>query len=581
MKQIIETAIKKVLKELKLKPVKFSVEHPENMAWGDYSTNVGIITGKTKEIYSRLKDEENLKKIASKIELAGAGFINISIRSDTLITQTNKLLKEGIKSQFTGRKMAVEYTDPNPFKEFHLGHLYSNLIGESIAKIFESAGATVWRGDFYGDAGMHISKSVWGMMQKMTKEKVTLKDLEKLSIKERQKFMGQGYALGVNKFEEDKKIQEEIKDINYMVYVAAQEELVRTKKWKPIVDYKQYIEGHLDKYPQIKAVYTAGLRWSLEYFETYYKRLGTKFDGYYPESWVGEYGVKLVEKGLKIGVLEKSDGAVVFKGEKYGLHTRVFLNKLGLPTYEAKDLGLAQAKYEDFKYDYSLNVFGKEIDEYYYVVKKALQLIEPELGKKANHIAHGMVKLPEGKMSSRSGNVITVEWLLNEAKSLIQKNFKCTDVVGEQVGQGAVKYALLKSGIGQDVIFNFDKSISFDGNSGPYLQYTYARAHSVLEKAGLRGDSSKAFKESPQCNPEEEILLRTLYRFEEVVVQAADQLAPNLVANFIYDLAQKFNGFYNKHRVIGSDFRLWLTDATAEIIKRGLNLLGITAPEKM
>lgn len=580
MKEIIERAIKNIVG----KDISFTVEHPQNMAWGDYATNAGIITRKSAEIVARLKTDKNLAKIASKIEPSGNGFINISIQPDYLVTQTNQVLLGNFKTHWSGKKVSVEYTDPNPFKEFHLGHLYSNLIGESIAKIFEAAGATVWRGDFYGDAGMHISKSVWGMMRKMEQEKVMLKDLEKLSIMARQKFMGQGYALGTIKYDEDAKIKEEIKDINYMVFVAAQEELVRTKKWQPIINYRQYIEGNSDKYPQIKAVYTAGLRWSLEYFETYYKRLGTKFDGYYPESWVGEYGVKLAEKGLKLGVLEKSDGAVVFKGEKYGLHTRVFLNKLGLPTYEAKDLGLAQAKFQDFKYDYSLNVFGKEIDEYYRVVKKALELIEPKLGVKAHWLAHGMVKLPAGKMSSRSGNVITVEWLLNEAKRLIQKEFKCTDEVGEQVGQAAVKYALLKSGIGTDVVFDFDKSISFEGNSGPYLQYTCARAFSVLRKAGGgKGRSLFTDKVRPSAilNLEESTLLRILCRFEEVVSQAADELAPNLIANFLYDVAQKFNGFYNKHRVIGNDFRLWLTDSTAQILKQGLGILGIDSPEKM
>lgn len=598
--KLIKSAIEKIVG----KNIKFKVEHSENMSWGDWSTNVGMVIFSDKVtpsqskgvtfksprevgemIVAKLKAEESLKKIISEITVAGAGFINITIQPASLISQVNEVLKDGIKSRFSGKKMAVEYTDPNPFKEFHLGHLYSNLIGESIANIFEASGAIVWRGDFYGDAGMHISKSVWGMLQKMNKEKITLVDLSKLSIKERQKFMGQGYALGVNKYEEDAKIKEEIKNINYMIYVAAQEELVKTKNWQPIVNYRQFIEGNLEKYPQIKAIYTAGLRWSLEYFETYYKRLGTKFDGYYPESWVGEYGVKLVEQGLEKGILEKSDGAVVFKGEKYGLHTRVFLNKLGLPTYEAKDLGLAKAKYQDFKYDYSLNVFGKEIDEYYYVVKKAMQLIEPELGQKANHLAHGMVKLPEGKMSSRSGNVITVEWLLNEAKNLIQKNFKCDDALGEQIGQAAVKYALLKSGIGQDVVFDFDKSISFEGNSGPYLQYTYARAKSVLAKAGissLQGESSQVYcKDSPYWNSEEQILLRTLSRYEETVIQAAEELAPDVVAKFLYDVAQKFNSFYNKHRLIGNDFRLWLAGSTAEILKRGLGLLGIQAPENM
>lgn len=325
----IAAQIAKAVRSIVGEDVRFSVEHPQNMDWGDFSTNVGIITKKSQEIVAALKADKQLTAIVFKTDVAGAGFINISIRPEALVAQTEKICKGKFQTRWTGKKVSVEYTDPNPFKEFHLGHLYSNLIGESIAHIFEAAGAAVWRGDFYGDAGMHIAKSVWGMMEKMKAEGVALEDLEKLPLKDRQKFMGQGYALGVTTYDEDTQIAEKIKDINYMVYVAAQEELELTRRWCPIVNYRKYIEGNLEKYPEIKAVYTAGLRWSLEYFETYYTRLGTKFDGYYPESWVGEYGVQMVEKGLKMGVLEKSDGAVVFKGEKYGLHTSVFLNKLG------------------------------------------------------------------------------------------------------------------------------------------------------------------------------------------------------------------------------------------------------------
>ncbi|MFH0943334.1 MAG: DALR anticodon-binding domain-containing protein, partial [Candidatus Beckwithbacteria bacterium] len=211
----------------------------------------------------------------------------------------------------------------------------------------------------------------------------------------------------------------------------------------------------------------------------------------------------------------------------------------------------------------------------------ALTLIEPELGQKARWLAHGMIKLPEGKMSSRSGNVITVEWLLDEAKRLIRAEYKCNDKLGEQIGQAAVKYALLKSGIGNDIVFDFKTSISFEGNSGPYLQYTYARCQSVLRKANLRGDSLKVGKESPDCNQQEQQVLQWLSRFDEILTEAAEELAPNIVAGYLYDLAQKFNSFYNKNRVIGNEFRLWLTSVTAQVIKQGLGILGISAPEKM
>ncbi|EKD80002.1 MAG: Arginine-tRNA ligase, partial [uncultured bacterium] len=499
MKQI-EDLINKALKDLELTQVDFSVEHPKEESHGDYSSNVAMILAKQmgknpRELATKIVEQiykgPSLAKTFEKIEVAGPGFINFYLKPAVLREKVEQIVMDKWEKPLKGKKYSVEYTDPNPFKEFHLGHLYSNLIGESIAKIFEANGATVWRGDFYGDVGMHIAKSVWGMRQKMEKEQVSLSDLAKLSIKERQNYMGQGYALGVNKFEEDEKIKEEIKDINYMVYVASQEVLVKNRGWKPLVDYRQYLQGHEADYPKIREIYQAGLAWSLEYFETYYKRLGTKFDGYYPESWVGEVGLGVVEDGLQKGVLELGEeGAVIYRGEQDGLHTRVFRNKMGLPTYEAKDLGLVKAKYSEFPFDYSLNIFGKEIDEYYKVVKKALEQIEPELGKKQEHLAHGMVNLPTGKMSSRKGNVITVEWLLNEARDQalkLIKNEQMSDEkkleVAEQVGQGAVKYALLKSNVGENVTFDFGQSVSFSGASGPYIQYTYARAMSVLRKA--------------------------------------------------------------------------------------------------
>ncbi|MCJ7739993.1 arginine--tRNA ligase [Candidatus Microgenomates bacterium] len=381
--------------------------------------------------------------------------------------------------------------------------------------------------------------------------------------------------------------------------MAAQEILKKDKGWQPIIDYRQYVQGKEGRLEEVREVYGAGLKWSLEYFETIYKRLGTKFDGYYPESWVGEYGMKLVEKGLKMGVLEKSEGGIIYRGERDGLHTRVFVNKLGLPTYEAKDLGLAMAKYKDFQYDLSINVFGKEIDEYYKVVKAAMKKIEPELGEKAYHIAHGMVRLPEGKMSSRSGNVITFEWLLGEAKKrvleIIEKtdrkaeNVKNSGEIAEKVALGAVRYALLKNNIGNDIVFDFGKSVSFEGDSGPYLMYTYARCKSVLRKSKIN-ETMKPFdsaqgrqfnNETMKYNPEELSLLRLFYRFPEVVSEAAATFSPHLLCAYLFELAQCYSLFYQKHTILKSDFRLALTQTTASLIKRGLFILGIETVEKM
>ena len=595
----IKKIIIKVVEKLDLPKVEFGVEHPAEEEHGDFATNVAMVvaqqTGKNpKQLAELIKEKMGKSEVVDRVEVAGPGFINFYLSEQFLLREIKRVLQEedefGWNEEMRGKKVCVEYTDPNPFKEFHIGHLYSNVIGESTARMFEAGGAKVWRADFYGDVGMHVAKSIWGIRQKMTQENISLEELKQWPGDKRQNFLGQGYALGANQYEEDKQAQDGIKELNKLIFVAGQEYLKKTKKWQPVIDYRKFIEGRERELEEVQPLYEAGLEWSLAYFETFYRRLGTKFDGYYPESWVGEYGMKLVEKGLQKGVLVKSQGAVVFAGEKYGLHTRVFVNKHGLPTYEAKDLGLAQAKFADFKFDRSINVFGREIDEYYKVVRTAMKLIEPELGEKSEHLAHGMVKLPEGKMSSRTGNVITVEWLLDEVKQRVLKimkdgptSHKATQDTAEIVGQGAVKYALLKSSIGQDIIFDFDKSVSLEGNSGPYLQYTYARAKSVLRKSGnapsdpplkLRGGRG-------ELNTEELAILRWLYRFPEVVAEAGKRYEPSQICTYLYDLAQRFNTFYNKHAILGSQFRLALTAAVGQVVKNGLWLLGIKSPEKM
>lgn len=607
----------------------FTVEHPADESHGDFSSNIAMQifgsvkaspVGRLHNVYGKfgsnprecaliitkeLRKSEVLGEFVDleAINVAGPGFINFHLKKEAIAGIINNILCDKWKKPLMGRKISVEYTDPNPFKEFHLGHLYSNLIGESMARIYEESGATVWRADFYGDVGMHVAKSIWGIRKKMKDDNVGLEDLRKMPFKDRQHFLGQGYALGVNSYAEKEEVQDEVKKLNQLIFVAGQEYQKKRNSRQPMIDYRKYIEGREDELSEIQPLYEAGLDWSLEYFESYYKRLGTKFDGYYPESWVGELGVKEVEKGLEMNILERSQEAVIFPGEKYGLHTRVFLNKFGLPTYEAKDLGLVLAKYQDFQFDLSLNVFGREIDEYYDVVHKAMTLIEPELGAKQFHLAHGMVKLPTGKMSSRTGNVITVEWLLDEsinrARMLINNDSLSKgdkDLVANKVGLAAVKYALLKHGIGGDVIFDFDQSVSFDGASGPYLQYTYARTRGVLSKVQDK-IPDLSFPES-EISSEELSVLRWLMKYGEVVSKAGEQKAPNVIAEYLFDLSQKFNVFYNKYQILGKSvvggrvvanigdtkmifFRLGMTRAVGQVLKRGLNLLGIGVVEAM
>lgn len=594
---VIKTAIEESLKKLGLSNTDVRLEHPEVEAHGDYSSNVALILSKTVkkpprevavQIVKELSEDTELAEIVEKIDVAGPGFINFYLTQNALLNELKEVKKEkgkfGSDKSLKNKKIMVEFTDPNPFKEFHIGHLFSNTVGESLSRLFQSQGATVQRANYQGDVGMHVAKSVWGMM-KLENEMPA----DSTPLAEKAQFMGRAYAFGATKFEKDEQVKQEITDLNKKIY--QQDSLVI-------------------------GLYKKGRKWSLDYFETIYKRLGTKFDYYYFESVAGKAGLEFVKENLKKGIFQESQGAIVFPGEKYGLHTRVFVNSLGLPTYEAKDLGLAPTKYKDFPYDESVIVTGNEIDEYFRVLVTALKQINPELGEKVHHISHGMVRLPEGKMSSRTGKVLTGEWLLNEAvKAASELAMKkgvqvkdghnvITDIhiiggqskrddVSEMVGIGAVKYALLKSGIGNDVVFDFHQIVNLEGNSGPYLQYTYARCQSVLSKSDSKGRSSDSEDRPYQINSEELAILRWIYRFPEVVQDAATQYAPNLVCTFLYELAQRFNTFYNKHSVLRpkdegqrtkeeiTQFRLLLTQAVAQVLKNGLGLLGIQAPEKM
>ena len=334
-------------------------------------------------------------------------------------------------------------------------------------------------------------------------------------------------------------------------------------------------------------MYKVGRTWSLEYFESIYARVGMHFDGYYPESRTGEFGYEMVLDGLKKGIFEKGEGgAVIFPGGKYKLHNRVFINSMNLPTYEAKDFGNAVCKYKDFPYDKSIIVTGNEINAYFKVVLKALFLYKKELSEATYHIGHGMVRLPEGKMSSRTGKIIKGEWVLDEAKRRLLEAHKMNDDVAEKVAQAAIKYAFLRQGIGGDIAFDFDTSLSFDGNSGPYLQYTVARCNSVIQKAPTFKEENLQGAYS-NLNNEELSVLRSLVRFSEVITNAAKNYSPNLLCNYLYDLAQKFNTFYNKWSILTNsdqqvtNFRLSLTCGVGQVLKNGLKLLGIEAPEKM
>ena len=320
----------------------------------------------------------------------------------------------------------------------------------------------------------------------------------------------------------------------------------------------------------------------MEYFETIYEMVDTQFDEYFFESEAGPRGKELVESHSN--VFPESDGARVFKGEEYGLHTRVFLNKEGLPTYEAKELALAKMKEERLgAYDHSVISTANEITEYFKVLKKAMSFVYPELAAKTEHIGHGMVRLSSGKMSSRTGDVIAAKDFVAEvAQAAEQKLSEPNQQLATDIAIAAIKYATLKGSILQDSVFDKEKALSFDGDSGPYLQYTYARICSVLTKAAEAGIGA-----SIENAPIEAYAIEKLvYQFPEVVEAALAERAPHKVTHYLTELAGAFNSFYAQEKIADSTdeyapYKAAIAGAVRQTLKNGLWILGIKAPERM
>jgi len=581
-------------------PFIFSIEHPKNEQFGDYSTNAALMLAKR----FNLSPQEVAEKIIQHIKKCKGskfiknvkflkGFINFELEKGFFVEELKKVVKEGdyygSNNVFKGKKVLVEYTDVNPFKEFHIGHLFSNTVGECIARLFEKSGAVVKRACYQGDVGLHIGKAIWGMKKIMEESKMSFQDLYRKSLKEKVALMGKAYAVGSRAYKEEKNAVKKIREYTKLCY------LISSELWSKKVNMEVKKE-YGDDYKEIRRLYLNGRKWSLEDFERIYKILGTKFDFYFFESETSLLGKKYVEKYLKKGIFKKSKGAIIYDGEKKGLHTRVFVNSAGLPTYEAKDLGLAVIKYKKFPYDVSFIITGNEVNEYFRVVFSALADIFPKLAERTKHIGHGMLRLPEGKVSSRKGNIISADWLIaeviNRLKDVVSsanKNVKISQSDLQRIAVGAIKYTILKNNIRNDVVFDFDKSLSLDGNSGPYIQYTYTRCLSILRKA--KGDKFKnlsgAVLREAYNHPAEHSLLIYIYRFPEIVRGAVRTIEPQRICNFLFNLSRRFSVFYEKVPVLNEEnldikkSRLLLVSSVAQIIKNGLGLLGIDTVEKM
>lgn len=532
MKRQLETALSECIKELFNAETPVELTRPQEQ-FGDYATNAALQLAKTvgkppREIAETLVKpiKQKLAGRVSGVSVAGPGFLNLTLSDEALTDAMGAKPAQNYK----GQEILVEFGDPNPFKAMHIGHLYSYIVGDAIASLLETAGAKVQRLSYHGDVGLHVAKTIWAMQ----------KDSEDNDI-------GQCYAKGAQAYEQDKQAKQQIDAINAQIYAGD---------------------------PSIQKLYDEGKERSFSSFDAILSELGIKNDRRYLESESAAAGLKLVEQNIG-KVFNKSDGAIVYEGEKVGLHTRVFITGKGLPTYETKDLGLTELKEEDYPgATLSVIITAHEQAEYFKVMLASLKEIQPSVAAKTKHLSHGFVSLSSGKMSSRTGDIYSADSLLKDVEKAAQK---VSPNSGREVQIGAVKYAFNKHRLGGDVVYDTTESVSIEGNSGPYLQYAHARARSILSKAASEGKID-------DLETGERTLARKISEYPEVVDKAVVELLPHYVCTYLYELAQTFNRFYENNRVIGDSrqaVRLALVTRYADTLKNGLTLLGIASPDKM
>lgn len=533
--QEVKNTVKNSIIELFSVEAEPDLTRPEEQ-FGDYATNVAMQLapklGKTpKEIAEALQKNINNLGYYEKVEVAGPGFLNITLKSADILMMANGAAN--LPKSLEGQEILVEFGDPNPFKEMHIGHLYSYIVGDSISRLFEANGATVQRLSYHGDVGLHVAKAIWGMQNQPAAP-----------------GLGHYYAAGAKAYEADVEAAKQIQIINEHIYKKD--------------------DAHINE------LYEQGKKTSFEYFDKILNQLRIINNRRYLESESALIGIDFVRKNIPT-VFSESDGAVVFEGERVGLHTRVFITSKGLPTYEAKDLGLAELKSQHYpNANRSIIITANEQSEYFKVMLAALNEFDPALASKTTHLSHGFLSLSTGKMSSRTGEVYSATNLLRDAENETKKLYPDSR---SDSSLAAIKYGFLKHRLGGDIIYDLTESVSVEGNSGPYLQYAYARAASIL-----KNQTSPTTTNKLHLNEYERSLARKVSEYPEIVSKATTDLMPHYICTYLYELAQNFNRFYENNRVIGDerqDFRLTLVSAYAEVLKSGLNLLNIEAPERV
>lgn len=516
--------------------------------FGDYATNVALQLAKQvgkspRDIAQQLADKLQGLDDVEKVEVAGPGFINLTLSPQGLLDLTRR---EPVPSR-AGQTIVIETNNPNPFKAMHIGHAYNAILADTMANLYAVDGARVHRVSYHGDVGLHVGKSMWAILKETGGD---IAKLEAIPVDERNRFMSRMYAEGSRAHKESEEAKKEIDELAKQSFV-------------------------LDD-PTFKEIYELCSKWSYDDIDAIVARLGNiPIERRYVESETELPGKKLIIDNTP-GVFTQSDGAYIFEGSKYGSFDNAYIGSNGNGLYGAHDMGLVQLKYADYpNLDESIVVTGNEQGAYFKGVIAASELAIPELKGRLKNYPTGLVKLSTGKMSSRTGDVIEIGWLFDQFKNaIIERDGDPTD----EIVAGALRYQFLKVKFGGDVVFDVNEAVSLTGNTGSYLQYAHARARRILEKVnGVVTLPADVYEE-------DRLLVRKLGEYREIVELATQTLEPHHICNYLFELAQEFNRYYEKNQVVGNEHeahRAGLVNVYADTLRAGLYILGIAAPDKM
>ena len=555
---------------------------------GDYTVVVFPLLKASRKSPEATATELGEKIVATTPEIKSfnviKGFLNLVIDSSFWSARFQEIAeaKDYGMAAPSGRTIMIEYSSPNTNKPLHLGHIRNNLLGYSVATILKANGHNVIKVNLVNDRGIHICKSMLAWQLYGGGETPASSGMKG------------DHLVGKYYVEFDKHFKQEVKEL-----VAQGMTEDEAKKKAPIMLAAQEMLRKWEaKDEEVYSLWETMNGWVYEGFDVTYKAMGVDFDKVYYESQTYLLGKSLVEDGLKKGVFfRKEDNSVWIDLEADGLDQKLLLRGDGTSVYMTQDLGTALSRFEENKLDDMIYVVGNEQNYHFQVLKLVLKKLGYEWSDNIFHLSYGMVELPEGKMKSREGTVVDADDLIadmigtaREMSEELGKLDGATDeeasAICEMVGLGALKYFILKVDPKKTMLFDPRESIDFNGNTGPFIQYTHARICSILRKAAEAGISTEGYT-TAELLPEEIELVKALSEYPAVVRTAGEQFAPSVIAAYAYDLAKQFNGYYHDHSILKEEnvatrsLRLMLASTVASVIRSAMSLLGIRVPERM